>query len=1714
MPRKHHESNPIPAGFIKIEKLGEGSDSVVWAVKEKASGEELALKLAEEPDPAHRLQREFAILERFELPGIIKVVAFGEYRGREYFTMELVKGCPITDFMQERRNSEDFFSCFLSVFEKAATILSSLHREGIVHIDVKPANLLVREDGEPVLLDFGFSEDYLLSPTAEARGTTLAYAAPELFLGGEVTPSADIYSLGVISYEVLSGAMLGIEKSSRELVAYKLKTPPRFGKLDFQMPSGFEALIFRMLNSEPQLRPSADEIIAEIEWLTKGKKVEVRPSSLVPRLCFGGRDEEIERIEGYIFEEKRVVLLTGESGIGKTRTLRELRFRTLLHNKHTLLVEGRGAHFSLTEHLAASLGFKARRIEDKDSLRQTEKWVRFEEISQELDKGGFDAVFIDAPVDLTEEEGELLVYLSHSFDGKLGMLLAQVPTSIYTQAVTIRLTSLEYSKVLDMISKTFEDLDDQDKLADILVSVASGNPRRMNGLLNILQDEGWLTWKQGWVYEPGREEKGLGKKLEKWLGESIERLDKDSRLVLKLLSVMDTALPVEVLSQILGSGAQLVLQGLVNKGLIRSFLYRERPHYEFGNDIIRPYLLGKLDEAEKKTLSKKLAGQLEEFSLHLWGEVIADWDANYLAQIGLLYFRSNNKKKVSRYLVVAGIRLRIFGDSVNAKRLLEYALASEPEVKDKKAALLELGDLAHQEHDVSQAEKYFSQVLPLLEGNPEEKALVLLRIGLAYQRVQDLDRAVYFFDMSEECEPEASGPLKSKQLYARAWYALFTGKLDKARALFEESLECSASLIEQTRTYSGLGCAFLHKGVASEGLKYMKKAVELAEEFGNKVELGNMILMMIDVLICLGDYEEIERSLEKVLDIANETRSPALMVEVLSSKATFVSGLGQHRESLGLIRQAIQISEKLNDKYRLASLRWREGNYLVALGDWETAERKYVQVWFKSYKEMRTRNLKNFLLMDWAGLYRLKGWYFIARRMFQKAKWLVESGDYKRTSFLVEQNRCKIEIDAGNYAEASIYLDECKRLKTQDHASEVRVDLLEAQILLAQGKTVSALDLASSVVLSIKGVKSFGDMRVDALLTLGRALIASDKFEDGLARLREGLEVGKFQESPYEQGIALYYIAKALFEKKGCNEEAIAALEEAKSIFERLGAKADLEKIKELHLKNMTDGVESGQDPDRYMKDLGQVSQLIKDLRAKHIAEKQVRPGLPLQYLEGLKKVSELINYRLGEDNFMDDLLDIVLKLTLAQRGAVFIVQGDKLHPVASKKMDDVTSKDARLISQTVIQNIQKDLQPIYTADASQDDRFNRSQSILLNEIRSLLCIPLRTIHEKLIGTIYLDSHHSGLFDAENTLYFEALGNLLAASIDKSAEFKKLQEELIIARVRKNFEESGIVLGTSQTIKNLYSQLNEIAKSGANILLEGETGTGKGVLARMIHEKSLRKGREFCSINCGILPENIFESELFGAKKGAYTSADQDRIGILEAANGSTVFFDEITNTSLPMQAKLLEVIEEKVIRRIGESRKKTVDLRFIFATNRNLREEVKEKRFREDLYFRISTLTLILPSLRERKDDIPEFVDFFIEKFSSEFCKDVTGIDDDALNTLLDYPWPGNIRELRSVIERSVLLSQGRRITTGLLEQHFFPGYTSLMERSEVTESKTQKPNKMDDFNLEFAQKRFEEKMIREALTSHKTIDEAARALGISRTTLWRKMSSFNKNH
>jgi DNA-binding NtrC family response regulator len=343
----------------------------------------------------------------------------------------------------------------------------------------------------------------------------------------------------------------------------------------------------------------------------------------------------------------------------------------------------------------------------------------------------------------------------------------------------------------------------------------------------------------------------------------------------------------------------------------------------------------------------------------------------------------------------------------------------------------------------------------------------------------------------------------------------------------------------------------------------------------------------------------------------------------------------------------------------------------------------------------------------------------------------------------------------------------------------------------------------------------------------------------------------------------------------------------------------------------------------------------------------------------------------------------------------------------------------------------------------------------------------------------------------------------LLVRLESVGSYRQLQEQNV--RLQEQLEgrySFSNIIGKSRKMQEVFWLIREVAHSDASVVIEGDSGTGKELVASAIHYNSKRRARPYIRVSCASLPESLVESELFGYEKGAFTGASQRRIGRFEAAAGGTLFLDEIGDLPLAVQAKLLRVLQERQIERLGSNRPIDVDVRFVSASLRSLEDEITEGAFREDLFFRINTVSIHLPPLRERREDIPLLAQAFLREFSRERGKEIEDLTEDALEILDGHTWPGNVRELRNAIERAVVFSRGSKITP----EHLPPGL-----RDAPAPSPSFAPPGQPE-PLRKAVERAEMEAIRAALAATEgRRNDAAEILGISRKTLWEKIKAYD---
>ncbi len=514
----------------------------------------------------------------------------------------------------------------------------------------------------------------------------------------------------------------------------------------------------------------------------------------------------------------------------------------------------------------------------------------------------------------------------------------------------------------------------------------------------------------------------------------------------------------------------------------------------------------------------------------------------------------------------------------------------------------------------------------------------------------------------------------------------------------------------------------------------------------------------------------------------------------------------------------------------------------------------------------------------------------------------------------------------------------------------------------------------------------------------------------------------------------------------------------------------------------------------------------------------EINPGVSLEAadLDLLYEVSTAIH------SIHD--LDEMLRNVLAKVKAVFKIDGASiaLHDHVRKELyfirtvEELTDGDPQKMAEMRFPDdygvagwVLREQQSVLIPDVSKDSRFTKKLDLQQNlDTRSMICVPLKT-RKRVMGVLYAINKHGAEFNQKDLRLLEVLSVVIAVSIENARLYGEVQRYAsslekenyrLKTECQARFNVQGII-GSSTAMQRVFTLLDKVIETDTAVLIQGETGTGKELLAKVIHYNGALKNKPFVAENCGALSENLLESEIFGHVKGAFTGAIADKKGLFERANGGTVFLDEISDMPYSMQIKLLRVLQENQIRPVGGSNYQRVDFRLISSTNRDLFEQVKEGKFREDLLYRVQVFPIVIPPLRERKEDIPLLVAYFLEQHSARLDRPPARLSPGALETLMHFDWPGNVRELENEIERALTLAGG---DTEITEEFLSERIKASTAAGSVPATKTA--------TLKEATVQMERQMVVDALRkTGGNKSQAARDLGLTRQGLLNKITRYD---
>jgi transcriptional regulator with GAF, ATPase, and Fis domain len=414
-----------------------------------------------------------------------------------------------------------------------------------------------------------------------------------------------------------------------------------------------------------------------------------------------------------------------------------------------------------------------------------------------------------------------------------------------------------------------------------------------------------------------------------------------------------------------------------------------------------------------------------------------------------------------------------------------------------------------------------------------------------------------------------------------------------------------------------------------------------------------------------------------------------------------------------------------------------------------------------------------------------------------------------------------------------------------------------------------------------------------------------------------------------------------------------------------------------------------------------------------------------------LLELSQKLMQHRSVDAILNELLDQVIALTEADRGFILLTESGESRVHVARGIDRrALGPDEHTLSDSIVQRVLETAQPVVLKDALHDREFSKSASVINLRLCSVMCVPLQ-VRGSVLGLIYVGNDNVVNLFGDHALEVLTIYAAQAGLILRNAMLlNELQDDNV--RLHKTLQEMrfGEIIGACPSMLDIYKKIERVATTDISVLILGETGTGKELVAKEIHARSDRVKGPFVVINCGAIPENLLESELFGHVRGAFTGAVATTAGKFQTAHRGTLFLDEIGELPLNLQVKLLRALQEKQVTKVGDTKPEKVDIRIVAATNKNLLEEVRRGAFREDLYYRLNVITLSLPPLRDRGDDIRLIAQYLLKRYVEEFrTPHIQGFATEALGALRRHEWPGNIRELENRVKKAVVFCNGPHV-------------------------------------------------------------------------------------
>jgi len=1565
-----------------IKELGKGSFGTVYSVIDGVSGEERALKAFSlrwvRPHLIERFRREFSLVARMPYRRIVQVYDFGEEGKQYYFTMELIKGTTLED---KKLSTDKIFDVLCDIAEGLAFI----HNRGILHLDLKPANIFLTDEGAKIG-DFGLSR--AAGESEELTSGTVAYIAPEILQGHQPDMRADLYSLGVIALELFSGNNPFAAENISESMNLQLSLPITESYLD-EVPDEFHDLLMSLLDKEPQHRPhnaySVWHAIADI--LGRPDDPELR-ARFLPQPTLIARDKIVSHA-GQLFPKvkgKHLWSLEGIKGIGYTRMLEELRIAGQLAGYYPLTVSQFNSMESLLMQLLSwDFGAPLRRhlptllwAVPGISSHPTLANIGVTKSPEEPSRDEMNAHILALLEEISMLQ-PLMIMLEDSVSPRVIKSIAQrreigrilivsknaktTELDVFTSSSELELLTL--AQIHIWISSTLGSVDGLNDFVQNLYRNSNGLPRAIDLTMKKLIAEGYLVpGKERWQFSHARKAEIKTMLPEKILNEAL-----------RYIAIAPDGLPYFALVSLLGEdNAPVAISELLANGKVTE--------HEKWNSLV--YFLTDTQIA---------------------AEILLDDNDE------LNYFR----EKVAEILV---------------------------EMKEQPEFVFSGARLFMDSQDIESALKFGRSVIKQLRS------------------MYKFDLLIEDYNLIEECANSMfDDELWFKAAKRKASTFMEMGSLEESDTVYRTILgkvRQTADLQKEAVVLNDLSIVTISLNRHDEAYSLLREGLELAKQVDD-ARLKLFALTNIGaVLLDQNDMTEAANIFWQARNIAIEDENFAALVVIEVNLGKILLSQEKFSQSLDRLLNAISIAERedlvrnrIEGLLELSRLYRKMGN--LELSRRTASELK--ELIHRPVNIVRV-NLENLYIDLYAGT--LESPQDAISNLLADVKALAPTVyDTVMDDILPFIVLAGIPIsDLSNFPSVP--------------RGELSSKMWEVLMAVESGQFDTAIEGSEAILTNIRVPGERTEMWCASSIILS----SLHRPEDAVERLYAQLI--KAPKDFYVRGIIWEKIAEICSDKAPNPEKGQESLIKAQEFYSKLNNRTKL-----LELESIADHLRGS----RYGGDAGL-----------------------------LLEVAKTFTTTLEWENLASVILERAVEVSGARRAILIISDDNELIPIASQsESGEPVKKEELQFSSTAIRRAIEKRESLLVESIAEDEALASSESILDLKILMVIAVPL-ICRDELIGVLYADAEvRRAEFSQRTVRLLETLGEFASMALYNAKLYGELLAERDALRAQTvEFFGDEFIGGDSKAIQEIYPKISAVAAQDVTVLLLGETGVGKDVLSRIVHSRSRRADGPFIVLNCAAVPETLLEAELFGYEKGAFTGATRRQPGKFELADNGTLFLDEIGDMSPALQAKLLSALETGRFMRLGGTQTITADVRIIAATNKNLEEEIETGNFREDLYYRISTVRITIPPLRVRNEDIPVLAHHFLTNAAERFTKKITGFAPDVLEALRRYEWPGNVRQLKNAVEEMALFTQG-----DIIKGELIPDYIKSKKIAELGEDSGVYPEAQTYEEFKEMKKDLGKEFERWTLVKlleryNNNISKAAREFGVHRTRLHQLVTKY----